>query len=43
MFSRGEEPKIDKGSLRMMNMKEIIRIYLHAVSDIGIKSMLQRL
>ena len=41
IFSRGEGPKIDKGSLRRMNMKEIMRIYLLEVSDIGSKSMMQ--
>ena len=41
MFSRGVAPKIDKGFLRRMKMKEIMRIYLREVSDIGSKSMLQ--
>ena len=41
IFSRGEGPKIDKGYLRRMNMKEIMRIYLLEVSDIGSKSMMQ--
>ena len=41
MFSRGEIPKSDKGSLRRMNMKEIIRMFLREVSDFGSKSMLK--
>ena len=43
MFSRGEGPKSDKDSLHRMNMKEIMKIYLREVSDIGSKSMLQKL
>ena len=43
MFSRGEGPKSDKVSLCRINMKRIMRIYLREVSDIGSKSMLQRL
>ena len=41
MFSRGEIPESDKGSLRKINMKDIMGIYLHEVRDIGSKSMLQ--
>ena len=37
MFSRGEGPKSDKGSLRRMKIKDIMRIYLREVSDIGCK------
>ena len=40
MFSRGEVTKIDKGSLHMIQIKEIMRIYLREVSDIGRKRML---
>ena len=43
MLSRGEGPRSDKGSLRRMNVNEMMRIYLCEVSDIGSKSMLQRL
>ena len=41
MFSIGEGPRSDKGSLRKMKMKYIIGVYLHELSDIGSKSMLQ--
>ena len=41
MFSRGEIPKSDKGSLRRMNMKEIMRMFFCEVSDFGSKSMLK--
>ena len=41
MLRRGEGLKNDKGYLCTMNMKEMIRIYLREVSDIGRKSMLQ--
>ena len=39
MFRRGVGPKNEKGSLRRMNMKEIMRIYLREVSDIGSKTI----
>ena len=43
MFSRGEKPKSDKGSLHRMNIKEKMRIYLNRVINILRKGMLQRL
>ena len=43
MFRRGEGPKNDKCSLRRISIKEKMRIYLREVSDIGSKTMLQRL
>ena len=43
MFRRGVGPKNYKGSLRRMNMKEIMIIYLREGSDIGSKTMIQRL
>ena len=39
VFRRGEGPKNYKGSIRRINMKEIIRIYLREVSDIGSKNI----
>ena len=41
MFSRGEGLKSDKGSLHRMKIKDIMRIYLREVSDIGCRIMLQ--
>ena len=42
MSRRGLETENDKGSRRRMKSKEITRIYLREVSDIGSKTMLQR-
>ena len=42
IYSRDEGPKSDKGYIRRMNMKKIMRIYLREVSDIGSKTMLQK-
>ena len=41
MFIRGVGPKNDKGYLHRENMKEMMRIYLREVSDIGSKTILQ--
>ena len=43
MLSGGEGSKSDKYSLRRTNMKETMNIYLREVSNIGSKSILQRL
>ena len=43
MLSRGEGPKSDKVSLRGINTKERMTTYSRKVSDIGSKSVLQRL
>ena len=43
MFRRDVGTKSDKGSLCRMKTKEIMKIYLREVSDIGIKITLQRL
>ena len=43
MFRRSVGPKIDEGSLCRMKKKEIMRIYLREVSDIGFKIKLLRL
>ena len=42
MFRRGVGTKNDKGSRCRMKTIEIMRIYSREVSDIGIKTMLQR-
>ena len=41
MFRRSVGPKSDEVSLCRMKAKEIMRIYLCEVGDIGSKSMLQ--
>ena len=42
MFRRGEVPQNDKGSHLRINMKGIMIIYLHEVSDIRSETMLQK-
>ena len=41
VFRRSVGPKSDEVSLRRMKAKEIMRIYLREVSDIGFKIKLQ--
>ena len=42
MLRISEGTKNDMGSLHRMNMKEITRIYIHELSDIGCEKMLQK-
>ena len=43
MFRVGVGPQNGKGYLRRIKRKEIMKIYLREVSNIGSKTMLQRL